>query len=457
METYTKRTPIDASAEDLFAYHEAPGAFMRLNPPWEPVEIEEHTGGIQDGAEVKLKLRIGPVPQRWHLTHQNYVEGRQFEDRQITGPFAHWVHTHKMEPTGDNQSILEDHIKYQLPLGILGSTFGGAFARAKTDRMFTYRHEITTQDLQRHQAYKDVERKTIAVTGASGLIGSQLVPFLATGGHTVKRLVRSQSKMADDTILFDIHNGQIGDLSGVNAVVHLAGESIGDKRWTPQQRREVMESRTKGTTLLAETLAKMDNKPDVLISASAIGYYGDRGDEILTEDSPSGDGFQAEVCRAWEASLQPAIDAGIRVVTIRFGVVLSMSGGALKRMLLPFQMGAGGVLGSGQQYFSWIALDDAVDIIHHAIMHEEVSGAVNAVAPEAVTNRDYTHTLGKVLRRPTLIPVPGFGLRLAFGQLADELLLASIRVKPCKLEETGYNFRYPELEGALRHLLGKVK
>jgi uncharacterized protein (TIGR01777 family) len=236
--------------------------------------------------------------------------------------------------------------------------------------------------------------------------------------------------------------------------VHLAGENIASGRWTAEKKARIRDSRVNGTRRLSEALAQLSVPPKVLVSASAVGYYGNRGDEILREDSPSGSGFLAGVCRAWEAATEPATQKGIRTVILRNGVALSPNGGILAKILLPFKMGAGGVVGGGKQYLSWIALDDMVEAIHHVLITGSMQGPVNIVAPYPVTNQEFTKTLGHVLGRPTLVPVPAFAARLAFGEMADELLLASARVEPSRLLATGYTFRYPDLEGALRHLLG---
>jgi uncharacterized protein (TIGR01777 family) len=294
----------------------------------------------------------------------------------------------------------------------------------------------------------------ILVTGASGLIGSALVSFLSAAGHDVTRLVRSEPKPGEKAARWDPMAGTIdvSGLQGVEAVAHLAGEPIAE-RWTAAKKAKIRDSRVKGTQVLCEALTALTPLPKVLVSASAIGYYGDRGAEVLTEDSAPGSGFLAEVCRAWEAATEPAQQRGIRVVRLRFGVVLSAAGGALAKMLPPFRMGLGGVLGSGRQYMSWIVLDDAVAAIHHAIVTNGLQGPTNAVAPQAVTNQEFTTTLGKVLGRPTVLPMPAFAARLLFGEMADELLLASTRVQPAKLQASEYSFRYPELEPALRHAL----
>lgn len=293
----------------------------------------------------------------------------------------------------------------------------------------------------------------VAVSGASGLIGSTLVPLLTSAGHQVTRLVRRPAGEGEAT--WNPASGlDLTALDGLDAVVHLAGENIAAARWTAAAKQRIRESRVQGTRFLCEALATAPRVPKVLVCASAIGFYGDRGAEELTEESAAGSGFLAEVVRDWEAAAGPARDAGIRVVNLRFGVILSRKGGALAKMLLPFKLGAGGRVGDGRQYWSWISIDDAAGAIQHALLTEGLSGPVNAVAPQPVTNAEFTKTLGRLLRRPTLLPMPAFAARLALGEMADDLLLASARVIPRQLERTGYVFRQPTLEAALRHVLG---
>jgi uncharacterized protein (TIGR01777 family) len=296
----------------------------------------------------------------------------------------------------------------------------------------------------------------VLVSGASGFMGSALVPTLIAGGHTVTRLVRSTPRPGQAEIPWNPAARSIGTpaLEGFDAVVHLAGDNIASGRWTAAKKASIRNSRVQGTTVLCEALAQLVKPPKVLLSASAIGYYGDRGETTLREESPPGTGFLAEVCQAWEAATAPAAQRGIRVVHLRFGMVLSPAGGALARMLTPFRLGLGGVIGTGQQYMSWIALDDVLGALHHALSTETLQGPVNVVAPSAVTNREFTTTLGKVLRRPTWLPLPAFAARLRFGEMADALLLASTRAAPARLVASGYTFQYPELEQALQHLLG---
>ena len=294
----------------------------------------------------------------------------------------------------------------------------------------------------------------IAVSGASGFVGSELVRLLTEDGHTVVRLVRGGATGEAD-IAWDPAAGEIDTdrLAGVDAVVHLAGESISSGRWTAAKKKRIRDSRVEGTRLLARALAELDERPRVFAAASAIGFYGDRGDAVMREDSPRGEGYLAEVCCEWEEATTAAREAGIRTVNMRIGVVLGKAGGALAKMLLPFKLGLGGVIGSGAQYMSWIALDDLIRAIEFLLLTDSVSGAVNLVAPRAATNREFTKTLGGVLGRPTVFPMPGFAARLAFGEMADELLLSSTRVEPVRLGEAGFSFAHADLDAALSHIL----
>jgi hypothetical protein len=300
----------------------------------------------------------------------------------------------------------------------------------------------------------------IIVTGSTGLVGRALVRSLLSEGHAVTRLVRGESQTfsapGTSAVSWDPERGDIdaAALEGHDGAVHLAGESVAEGRWTDEKKRRIRESRVKGTRLIAEALAGLKEKPRVLVSASATGFYGDRGEEILREESASGGDFLAEVCREWEKATLAASQAGVRVVHMRIGIVLSGEGGALEKMLTPFKMGVGGRIGSGRQYMSWIALEDLVGAIRHALADESLRGPVNAVAPRPVTNEEFTKALGGVLGRPTIFAVPAFALRLAFGEMAD-VLLGGQRVEPSRLKESGYRFEHPDLEGALRAALGK--
>jgi uncharacterized protein (TIGR01777 family) len=297
----------------------------------------------------------------------------------------------------------------------------------------------------------------VLITGASGLIGSALALRLAEDGHDVRRLVRSPAEVGPDRFPWDPAEGKIDSsaLEGVDAVVHLAGETIAG-RWTSDKKKGIRDSRVVGTRLVSEAAKQRENPPKVLVCASAAGYYGDRGDEVLTEESSSGTGFLADVVREWEAACDPARKAGIRVVNVRSGEVLSRDGGALKSLLPPFRLGLGGPIGGGRQYTSWITIDDEVNAILHILGSEDVEGPVNLVSPNPVTNREFTKTLGHVLHRPVVLPTPTFPLRLAFGsEFVKEVLLVSERILPGRLRASGFQFEHPELESALRQVLAR--
>jgi len=444
LEEFTRRIRLPVPVETAFTWHERPGAFARLIPPWQSVQFVNSEGGIRDGGFVEFRVKTGPVWRRWRAEHRDYDPPKQFRDVQLAGPFSYWDHLHRFEPEGPNACSLEDRIEYRPPGGLLGSVLGGDCLRRELERMFRYRHDTTAADLAAHAEFADRPRLRVAVSGSSGLVGSSLRAFLTTGGHEVQRLSRG----ADNRI-------EAGPAEGCDAVVHLAGENIAGGRWNESKKRRIHDSRVDMTRELCRSLAAMDQPPRVLVSASAIGYYGDRGDEVLDETKPPGDGFLADVCREWEAAAQPAVEAGIRVVHARFGIILSPAGGSLAKMLTPFRFGLGGKLGSGRQYVSWISIDDAVAAIQQAIMNETLSGPVNFTAPHPVTNAELTSTLGRVLRRPTIASVPRPAARLVFGEMADELFLSSARVVPEKLAANGYAFRQEHLEAALRHLLGR--
>jgi len=445
------RSTLPASAAEAFAWHARPGAFERLTPPWERVRLVTPHPGLAAGVAVELEVGVGPLSTSWVARHTVVEPPTRFVDVQERGPFARWEHEHRFGELAPGSSELIDRVSFELPAGPLGE-LGEPFVRRKVLRMLRYRHRITSGDLAMHAAYPG-PRLTIAVSGASGLVGRALTAALGTGGHRVRRLVRRPAREGE----IQWSPGPIGPaaLADVDAVIHLAGDSIADGRWTAARKERIRRSRVEGTTRLAEAIAASSPRPRTLLVASAMGIYGDRGDELLDESSPTGEGFLAEIGRAWEAASDPARAAGVRTVAMRFGLILSPAGGALRKLLLPFRLGGGGRLGSGQAWMSWIGIDDVVGSIVHLLAREDLSGPVNVVTPSPVRNAEFTAVLGRVLRRPTLMTVPGSLLRLLYGEMADEALLASNRLAPGVLERSGYRYRHADLEAALRHLLGR--
>lgn len=312
--------------------------------------------------------------------------------------------------------------------------------------------------VERRTAFPDVGRRRIAITGATGFLGTALLDFFGAAGHELLRLTRRPSSGGGRyvDVGWDPAGGQVdaAALEGVDVVIHLAGASVGE-RWTPAQKRAILDSRVQGTTLISTTLARLTRPPRVLVSASAVGYYGDGGDRLLDESAPPANDFLGMVAQQWEGATRAAEEAGIRVVHGRIGLPLSPHGGALERMLLPFKLGGGGRIGSGRQWMSWIALDDMVGAVEHLAFTESARGPFNVVAPNPVRNEEFAHTLGRVLNRPALVPAPAFALRLMFGEMAEAVLLAGQRVSCEKLVASGYRFRFPTLEEALRYELSR--
>jgi uncharacterized protein (TIGR01777 family) len=450
LQRYVACSSLPVSIEEAFAYHQRPGALHRLIPPWESIVIRQSDDSLKVGSRVVMKARLFGIPLRWVAEHTEYDPPHLFTDTQISGPFAYWKHRHEFKAVGRYTSLC-DCIDYRVPFGSIGRIIGGGKARGVVEAMFAYRHRLVRDDLAL-QADRPTDPICVAMSGGSGLVGNQLGSLLTLLGHQVRKIVRSPSQDPSDIAIWN-DAAEADKLEEVDAVVHLAGKPIADRRWSAGVKQQIRDSRVPQTRRLCELLAGLAKKPEVLICASATGIYGDRGDEMLCEDSTLGSDFLAEVASDWEQACQPAVEAGIRVVNARLGIVLSPKGGALQKMLLPTKLG-GGSLGSGDQWCSWIALDDVVGAIYHAITDQSLSGPVNFVSPGPITNRDFTNTLAGVLNRPALINAPAFLLRTVLGEMADALLLSSARAEPNRLTEANYRFRFTELDDLLRYTLG---
>jgi len=448
MRVLLRETRLSVPPDEVFAWHVRPGALERLIPPWSGVRVTSRRGDVMTGGEVALSIPVGPLRLRWVARHEGVIAGREFADVQEQGPFRYWRHVHRVLPAAGS-SQLEDQIEYALPRG---AGWMRGYIESELDKTFAFRHRRLRDDLARHATA--TRTMTIAVSGGSGLIGAQLIPFLSGGGHAVQRLVRGPTR--PDSGMIAWNPGQELDtaaLSACDAVVHLAGRTVAE-RWTTTAKAAIRDSRIVATRHLCEALARQAQRPRVLVCASAIGIYGDTGDHAVKEGASAGDGFLAEVCREWEAACDPARQAGIRVVNLRFGVVLGAAGGALAKLRLPARCGVAGPVGGGRQWMSWIALDDALGVIHHALCADDLEGAVNAVAPEPVTNRDFMRTLGRVCHRPAVMPVPAALIDAMFGDMGRATLLASQRVLPARLLGRGFPFRHPDLAETMRFELG---
>ena len=442
-------------AEELFEWHVRPGAFERLVAPWQRVKVVERHGGIADGSRLVLKVQAGPLRGTWVAEHHDVVPGRQFADRQVTGPSGPGTTLTASSPTGTTPASSRTTSSTSCPGAARGGCWAAAPRGPSSSDVFRFRHERTRNDLERHKETRETPRLRVAITGASGLIGRNLAAFLSAGGHEVVRVVRRRPA-GEGEVFWDPAAGEIdaAGLEGLDAVVHTAGESIAGV-WTASKKDAILRSRIDGTSLLARTLAGLEKKPRVLVSAAGVGWYGGRGDEELSEDSAPGEGFLADVGVQWERTLDPAREAGIRVVTTRQGIVMTAAGGVLPLVLPVFRLGLGARVGAGEQWFPWISLDDLLGVMLTALADESLSGPVNAVAPGLVTNAVFTEILGRVLRRPTVLAAPRAAVEKAGGQMARELLLDSMRVLPAKLEERSFRFLFPDLEGALRFELGR--
>ncbi len=474
MPTHLQESWLPHSPETVYAFHDRPGIFERLTPPWEDVEVIRRTpgpnGSLDVGAELELSTPlVGPVRGRVLTRHTWHERPLGFTDVQQEGPFAKWEHQHRFHAEtrdGIDGTRMVDRIEWVAPLGPAGKAAEPFVIQPRLNTMFAWRHERVKRDLQRH-AEAGLSPMRIAMTGATGLVGRALTTLLETGGHTVVPLKRDRDKTRegareDGRIFWEPvgKNGQPGavgpGLEDCDAVVHLAGAPIAETDWDERGKRIIEQSRSVGTETLCRALAKLP--PKVLVSTSAVGFYGDRGDEELTEASSPGTGFLAEVGQGWEAGVTPAAEAGWRVAIVRVGLVISANGGLLGPLLPLFRAAGGGPVGSGKQWMPWVHIDDLTGLFLHLLAHEETAehGRVfNGVAPNPVRNATFSKALGRALNRPAVVPAPAFGVRMVLGrEKADELLLAGQRVHPEATLAAGFRYDEPELDDALAFELG---
>jgi uncharacterized protein (TIGR01777 family) len=451
---FTHRSIYPCTAAELHAWHSRPGALERLLPPWDGTHVLAKSGGIEPGGQVHLKMHLGPLVFHYRGRHLENIPGKMFRDIQEKGPFAQWSHSHFFEDTQEG-ALLTDKVEYALPGHAFLPEKIKSFVVESLKRMFRYREAILREDMLLHKRCSHRPLR-ILVSGASGVLGRELLPLLTTGGHQIFTLVRRRPEPSKNEIFWDPENNILcgDDLPEVDGVIHLAGEYIGLSRWSEDKKRRVLDSRVNGTALLARTLAAADRPPEVLLSASAVGYYGDCDDRIAQETDPPGRGFMSEVCSRWEQATEPARPAGIRTVLLRLGVGLTPRGGALRRILAASPCGYIRRFGPGRQYISWISSDDMISAILHALTCPGLTGPLNIAAPEPVTNLQFMKTLARITGRPLLCPLPARLLQMIYGQMASEILLSSCRVATKKLADSGFSFRHPDLEKALRVTLG---
>lgn len=463
MPTYAHTAEYAHPVNEVWAWYDSPGAFRRIMPEWEGITPVQ-AGALKDGERTKFKVSIGPIKRMWVARHHGVVSGEVFNDVMEKGPFGAWDHEHKFVPKSPTSSTIEDTIQWRLPLHPLTFWTAPFTVKGRMDQMFAFRTLRVQNDLERIAAFAHLPRQRVLISGSTGLIGLQLCAFLAAAGHSITRLVRPSTQLpsdakGDDVVVWNDQTGEVvsGDLNGFDTVIHLAGAGIGDKRWSKARKALIESSRTVPTHHLASLLAGLDQPPKAFLCGSAIGFYGNRGDEALTESSSPGTNFLADVCQAWESAAQPAVDAGIRTVWLRTGLVITPMGGVLQKLLLPAKLGAGGPVGNGRQQYSWISLDDQIYAIHHLMMTDACEGVFNLTAPEPLPQKRFAKTLGKVLRRPAFAPLPGFVLKVMLGEMAQGLVLDGQRVLPERLEASGYKFQHRELEACLRQCLGRQR
>ncbi len=462
-----KRSVIPNNVNIIFDYHTRNGALERLVPPWSRLKVVSQKGGIDNDAISIFQIKLGPINFKWVSKHFGYIHNNQFQDKMIRGPFQKWVHTHSFIPQGANQCIIEDKINYVPKLGKICSEIIRKRIQNYLNQFFLYRSRILVNDLYFEKMVLEKEKK-ILITGSHGLIGSALIPLLTNlGKHKITSLVRntnnknkhSKSNTGHQKIIYwDPEHKKLNhhDLENFDIIIHLAGENIFG-RWTDTKKQKILNSRIEGTALLSESLTKLSNPPSLLICASAIGYYGNRPNEVLTEESSSGDGFLSDVCQEWENATKDASKIGIRVVNTRFGMVLTPKGGILHKLLESFKLGLGITIGGNKdQYINWISIEDVIKSICYSIINTSIQGAVNVVSPNPVTNLEFSNTLKKLYNTKLSIPINQHITKLIFGQMSDELLSTNMYVIPQKLISTGYKFFNPELEDTLRFLLGKM-
>ncbi len=452
---FVTRVRLKETPEAVFEWHQGRGVVERLTPPWIAYDHLVRRGGLEVGATTSMTLKWGPFSVDWHSVHTRCVEGSLFTDTMEKGPFHSFEHTHCFEAAEGGGCLLTDSLSYRLPVDRLSHPVMGSVVERDLERMFRYRHLITARDIASRMADGSASLKTVVVSGASGVIGSVLVPWLRSQGHRVLTLVRRKT-VGDMEIFWDPARGILDPMSleGCDVIIHLAGENIGDGRWTPEKRARIIRSRVDGTALLARTASRLEQAPPLFLCASAVGYYGNRHGVAVTESDPSGEAFISEVCRQWEAAAEAHwTRPGGRLVILRIGVVLTPSGGAMKRLLPLFKMGLGGGFGRGDQYMSWVSMEDVLGAMAHIMGTPDLSGPVNLTAPHPLTNRRVTEALARGVHRSVFINLPSGLVTAMFGDMGREVLLDGVKALPHALLQSGYQFIHPTLDALLDEVL----
>lgn len=441
---------------EVFSFFEKPENLERITPRSLQFEIlSPKPINMAKGSLIDYKIKIFGIPQYWKTQIVDYNPPSLFSDKQIKGPYSHWFHTHSFIDQG-KETLMVDEVKYSVPFGLVGSIANIVFVKDELDYIFDYRKRIIEEIFEGENnivnKVKGEQKMKVIVAGGSGFIGKTLIKELKSNGHEVILLTRKNNK-SNSSVQWDgkSSGGWEKVIDGADAVINLCGETVA-QRWNSSIKKKILDSRLESSSALVNAIKKATNKPKVLINASAVGYYGNVENGDVTEAHESGNGFLAETCIKWEDSIKEVETLGLRVVKLRIGIVLEKEGGALKQMLPPFLMCAGGPLGSGKQWFPWVHRDDVVDIINFALQNENVSGPINVTAPGIVTNKNFGKALGNTIGRPAIAPAPSFALKLILGEMA-EMLLGGQKAIPKKLQDAGYEFKHPNLEEALETIL----
>lgn len=452
MNTFQKDLIVDYDVEKLFRYHERPGVLRRLTPPWVNAEVLREPENIHAGSSAVIRLKKIGVKLDWVARHTEYEKNSFFKDAQLKGPFRFWQHNHYFKDISPGSSKLTDFVEYDLPLSGLLDIAAGRLVRKELERMFRYRHSVIKNDLSIIEKY-DVPVKKILISGSGGVIGRELTTLLRMMGHQVYKLIRRKSGR-DDEIVYEPYSGYFSDsLEGFDIVIHLAGDPIGKGRWTDNKKKVIRESRINTTRFLVERIKQLKRPPEVFFSASAIGYYCDRGETEVDEESEKGSSFISDLCWDWEKEASKMKDT-CRTVMGRFGVVLTLKGGALKEYYDFYKFGFGFKIDSGEQWISWISLDDALYSVLECIFNKNIRGAVNIVSDSPVRQKDFAETLGRFMKRPILFKLPASFISGLFGQKGKEILLEGCKVTPLKLKEQKHRFFCNDLKSAFTHHMG---
>ena len=458
---FIKRVEIPFQVHEVFNYHTRHRAIDRLIPPWSFLRVIKRNNGLENGTTCILELRYGPLKSKWTAKHVGYLQDKVFQDEMIKGPLKTWKHTHSFTPIESKGCIMEDKIKYSLPYGLNRIDFFRNRLNKTLYQMFSYRHRILQNDLKLWGLQKENKGKRILISGSTGLIGSALIPLLETAGeHKISRLVRptskySESENSSNLRVWDPETGIVDpiDLEGFDTIIHLSGENIGG-RWSKIKKKRIHDSRVKTTEILCNTIKKLKKPPSTLLCASAIGYYGSRGEEVVTEETLAGNGFLANLCVDWEAQVKSVEAMGIRVLNARFGLILSPKGGILKLLTLASHLKVGIGFGNGSNVINWVSIEDVIGSILYSIGNTTIHGPINIVSPNPVKASDFYEIISKIQENQIFLKIGSGFMKLAIGDFTDTINESNGVIKPQKLQNSGYPFMNPGLEDTVRLLLG---